>query len=607
MSFDGLGLSPELLRAVADEGYTEPTPVQSAAIPAILAGRDVHAGAQTGTGKTAAFVLPIIQTLHETRRDPGAARHTIRVLAVVPTRELAIQVEESFRTYGKHRPIRSATIYGGVGIGPQITKLRAGPEVVVATPGRLLDHVGQRTINLSTVEVLVLDEADRLLDMGFIRDIRKIIDLLPRRRQNLMFSATFSDDVRLLADGILDDPARIQVTPRNTTAELIDQLVIPVDRERKRDLVRELVALGRVKQALVFTRTKHGANRLAEQLAKDGIRAAAIHGNKSQNQRVKALEDFKAGRVDLLVATDVAARGIDIEQLPHVINFEMPMVPEDYVHRIGRTGRAGTGGQAISLVCVDERPLLQDIQQLLRRAIPTETIAGFEPDRSIRAEPIRLRSTPAERAEQNARRAAAGGGGRSGGGRGRPGAGRPGAGRTSAGGAYGSGAPRHAAPDRRGDDAFVAGSYRGDGTGYGSGRGPSDAGRGAPAARGESPSRDGYLGGTPAGGGFGGGHASGSAARGASPSRGGSGPRRSGRGRPPGSPGVGFGNQVSQGRAPGGERQGHGRPAQGRPSGGTGGGRPASGSGYAGHADGRPANGHAPQRAMPGERLKRLG
>jgi ATP-dependent RNA helicase RhlE len=445
MSFDGLGLSPELLLAVSDEGYTIPTPVQAAAIPAVLEGRDVLAGAQTGTGKTAAFVLPIIQTLHATRRDGGEKRHRVRVLVVVPTRELAIQVEESFRTYGRHRPVRSATIYGGVGIGPQITKLRAGPEVVVATPGRLLDHVGQRTIDLSAVEVLVLDEADRMLDMGFIRDIRKILALLPVRRQNLLFSATYSDEVRGLADGLLHDPARIQVTPRNTTTELIDQLVIPVDRERKRDLLRELVALGRVKQALVFTRTKHGANRLALQLEKDGIRAAAIHGNKSQAQRVRALDDFKAGRVDLLVATDVAARGIDIEQLPHVINFELPMVAEDYVHRIGRTGRAGVDGQAISLVCIDEQPLLQAIQQLLRRAIPMETIAGFEPDRSQRPQPIRLRSTPAERAETAANRPANGGrqGGRPAGGQ------RHGGGRPAASTRHGSGQPR-------GDEAFVS-------------------------------------------------------------------------------------------------------------------------------------------------------
>jgi ATP-dependent RNA helicase RhlE len=279
---------------------------------------------------------------------------------------------------------------------------------VVATPGRLLDHVSQRTIDLSRVEILVLDEADRLLDMGFIRDIRRVIDLLPPKRQNLLFSATFSDDVRSLASGILVTPAFVQVTPRNTTAELVEQLVIPVDRERKRDLLRELVALGRIDQALVFTRTKHGANRLAEQLVKDGINASAIHGNKSQSQRVKALTDFKEGRVAILVATDIAARGLDIEQLPHVVNFELPMVPEDYIHRIGRTGRAGTDGQAISLVCVDETPLLRDIQSLLRRTIPSEVIAGFEPDRTVRAEPIRLRSTPAERAMHAAARGGSG-------------------------------------------------------------------------------------------------------------------------------------------------------------------------------------------------------
>ncbi len=420
MSFDALGLAPELLRAVADEGYTEPTPVQREAIPLVLERRDLLAGAQTGTGKTAAFVLPIIQILHETRTPgqpvrnlpsqqgrrstPATGRPPVRVLVVVPTRELAIQVEESVRTYGKHRPIRSTTVYGGVGFEPQASKLRAGPEIVVATPGRLLDHVGQRTIDLSRVEILVLDEADRMLDMGFIRDIRKILELLPPRRQNLLFSATFSDDVRAMATGLLHEPARVQVTPRNSTTELIEQVVIPVDRDRKRELLSYLVTSGRIDQALVFTRTKHGANRLAEQLGKDGINAAAIHGNKSQGQRVRALTDFKEHRVAVLVATDIAARGLDIELLPHVVNYELPMVAEDYVHRIGRTGRAGKDGEAISLVCVDERPLLQDIQALLRRPIPTETIAGFEPNRSIRPEPIRLRSTPAERAERLASR-----------------------------------------------------------------------------------------------------------------------------------------------------------------------------------------------------------
>ena len=401
MSFDQLGLAPELLRAVADQGYTEPTPVQRQAIPLVLAGRDLLAGAQTGTGKTAAFVLPILQQLGdrvpaergEIRHDRrNATRAPIRVLVLVPTRELALQVEESVRTYGAHRRFRSTTIYGGVGFEPQVRALRAGPEIVVATPGRLLDHVGQGTIDLGQVEVLVLDEADRMLDMGFIRDIRRILELLPARRQNLLFSATFSAEIRRLAGGLLQEPATVQVTPRNTPTELVAQLVIPVDRERKRELLSHLIRTGRIDQALVFTRTKHGANRLAEQLARDGIAATAIHGNKSQGQRVKALNDFKAGRATILVATEVASRGLDIDALPHVVNFELPMVAEDYVHRIGRTGRAGSTGDAISLVCVDEWPLLGEIQALLRRPIPTETIAGFEPDRSIRPEPSRQRS-----------------------------------------------------------------------------------------------------------------------------------------------------------------------------------------------------------------------
>jgi ATP-dependent RNA helicase RhlE len=412
MSFDNLGLAPELLRAVADQGYTEPTPVQAEAIPLVLAGRDLLAGAQTGTGKTAAFVLPILQRLngHATPTDgsgaplPGsrspssgrdrrdATRPPVRVLVLTPTRELALQVEESVRTYGAHNRVRSAVIYGGVGFEPQVRALRAGPVVVVATPGRLLDHAGQGTIDLSRVEILVLDEADRMLDMGFIRDIRRILDLLPPKRQNLLFSATFSDDIRRLAGGLLDRPATVQVTPRNTPTALVTQLVLPVDRERKRELLSNLIRSGRVEQALVFTRTKHGANRLAEQLARDGIAATAIHGNKSQGQRVRALDDFKAGRATILVATEVASRGLDIEELPHVVNFELPMVAEDYVHRIGRTGRAGSTGDAISLVCVDEWPLLREIEQLLGHRIPTETIPGFEPDRTIRPEPIRQRS-----------------------------------------------------------------------------------------------------------------------------------------------------------------------------------------------------------------------
>jgi ATP-dependent RNA helicase RhlE len=402
MSFDNLGLAPELLRAVADQGYTEPTPVQAEAIPLVLAGRDMLAGAQTGTGKTAAFVLPILQRLNGGHPEgaapvgqPGprnATRPPVRVLVLTPTRELALQVEESFRTYGAHRRVRSAAIYGGVGFEPQVRALRAGPSVVVATPGRLLDHAGQRTIDLSQVEVLVLDEADRMLDMGFIRDIRKILDLLPAKRQNLLFSATFSDEIRRLAGGLLDRPATVQVTPRNSAIALVSQLVLPVDRERKRELLTHLVRTGRVEQALVFTRTKHGANRLAEQLARDGIAATAIHGNKSQGQRVRALDDFKAGRASILVATEVASRGLDIEELPHVVNYELPMVAEDYIHRIGRTGRAGSTGDAISLVCVDEWPLLREIESLLGHRVPTEVIPGFEPDRRIRPEPIRQRS-----------------------------------------------------------------------------------------------------------------------------------------------------------------------------------------------------------------------
>ena len=407
MSFDTLGLTPELLRAVADQGYTEPTPVQREAIPHVLAGRDILAGAQTGTGKTAAFVLPMLQLLNAERTPSrgapvqggpgGQAQHRsttspIRALVLTPTRELALQVEESVRTYGAQRPIRSVAIYGGVGYEPQNRALRAGPGIVVATPGRLLDHIEQRHIDLSRLEILVLDEADRMLDMGFIRDIRKVIALLPIERQNLLFSATFSDEIRRLASGILRDPAMVQVTPRNTATELVTQVVHPVDRERKRELLSELIRSGRIEQALVFTRTKHGANRLAEQLGRDGIVAAAIHGNKSQGQRVRALDDFKRNRVAILVATEVASRGLDIEELPHVVNYELPMVAEDYVHRIGRTGRAGSTGDAISLVCVDEAPLLRDIERLLGRAIPVEQIPGFEPDRSIRPEPIRQRS-----------------------------------------------------------------------------------------------------------------------------------------------------------------------------------------------------------------------
>jgi len=394
MSFDQLGLAPEFLRAVADQGYTDPTPVQAEAIPLVLAGRDLMAGAQTGTGKTAAFVLPMLQNLgrpSDATHGSGngrVVRRPIRGLVLAPTRELALQVEESTRVYGRHWGVRSAAIYGGVGFSPQAAALRRGVDVVVATPGRLLDHLGQRTIDLSHVEILVLDEADRMLDMGFIRDIRKVLAVLPPRRQNLLFSATFSEEIRALASGFLHEPASVQVTPRNSAAPLVTQVVHPVDRERKRELLSHLIRTNVIDQALVFTRTKHGANRLAQQLERDGIAAVAIHGNKSQGQRVRALADFKTGRTPILVATEIAARGLDIDALPHVVNFELPMVPEDYVHRIGRTGRAGSTGLAVSLVCVDEHKLLRDIERVLGKPIAQEIVPGFEPDRNVRPEPI---------------------------------------------------------------------------------------------------------------------------------------------------------------------------------------------------------------------------
>jgi len=391
MSFDSLGLSAELLRAVAEQGYSEATPVQSQAIPVILEGRDILAGAQTGTGKTAGFTLPLLQRLSDATQGKG--RRKVRALILTPTRELAAQVGESVSTYGKHLPLTSTVIFGGVKINPQIQKLQRGVDIVVATPGRLLDHVSQKTLDLSAVEILVLDEADRMLDMGFIRDIRRILALLPDARQNLLFSATYSDDIRQFANQLLDSPARIEVARRNTAAELVTQVVHPVDRERKRELLSFMVGSQNWQQVLVFTRTKHGANRLSQQLEKDGISSAAIHGNKSQGARTRALQHFKRGEVRVLVATDIAARGLDIDQLPHVVNYELPNVPEDYVHRIGRTGRAGNEGQAVSLVCVDERKLLSDIERVLKRDLPKVVIPGYEPDPSIRAEPIQKRRT----------------------------------------------------------------------------------------------------------------------------------------------------------------------------------------------------------------------
>ncbi len=386
MSFDAFGLSAEILRAVAEQGYTVPTPIQTQAIPPVLAGRDLLAAAQTGTGKTAGFVLPMLELM---RRRPGAQGHRrVRALILTPTRELAAQVGESVSAYGRHLPMKSAVVFGGVNINPQIRALQRGVDILVATPGRLLDHAGQKTVDLSAVEFLVLDEADRMLDMGFIRDIRRVLSLLPGHRQNLLFSATFSPDIRKLAEGLLDRPERVQVAARNATADRVAQVVHPVDRNRKRELLSWLIGSGNWRQVLVFTRTKHGANRLAKQLMQDGLTAAAIHGNKSQAARTRALADFKSGAVRVLVATEVAARGLDIDQLPHVVNFELPHVPEDYVHRIGRTGRAGREGEAVSLVCVDEHELLQRIERLLKTTIPSRVIPGYEPDPTIRAEPI---------------------------------------------------------------------------------------------------------------------------------------------------------------------------------------------------------------------------
>lgn len=389
MSFDSLGLRAELLRAIADEGYSTPTPIQVQAIPAVLNGGDILAAAQTGTGKTAGFTLPLLEKLSQTTKATNG-RRPVRALILTPTRELAAQVYESVRTYGKYVPLRSTVVFGGVSINPQMMKLRGGVDILVATPGRLLDLVQQNAVKLNELEVLVLDEADRMLDMGFIHDIKKVLALLPQKRQNLLFSATFSDEIKALADKLLNRPTLIEVARRNTASERVTQRVHPVDRHRKREMLSYLIGSGQWQQVLVFTRTKHGANRLTEQLIEDGISAAAIHGNKSQGARTKALEDFKRNTIRVLVATDIAARGIDIDQLPHVVNYELPNVPEDYVHRIGRTGRAECEGEAISLVCVDEQKFLHDIERLIKRDIEVVVLPGFEPDPSIKAEPIKL-------------------------------------------------------------------------------------------------------------------------------------------------------------------------------------------------------------------------
>ncbi|MCY4756947.1 DEAD/DEAH box helicase [Pelomonas aquatica] len=395
MSFDTLGLAAPLLKAIADAGYTTPTPIQAQAIPAVLKGGDLMAGAQTGTGKTAGFTLPLLHRLQAGQRTlDKRGRPAVRALVLTPTRELAAQVEESVQTYGKYLPqLKSMVMFGGVGMQPQINKLRDGVDILVATPGRLLDHAGLGNLDLSKVEILVLDEADRMLDMGFIHDIKKVLALLPAQKQSLLFSATFSDDIKALADRLLNQPALIEVARRNQTNDQIAQKVHPVGRERKKELLVHLIKSGDWHQVLVFTRMKHGANRLTDYLNDQGISAMAIHGNKSQGARTKALADFKSGDLTCLVATDIAARGIDIDQLPHVVNFELPNVPEDYVHRIGRTGRAGAQGEAVSLVCVDENGFLRDIERLIKREIPKEVVPGFAPDPNERAEPIVLGRT----------------------------------------------------------------------------------------------------------------------------------------------------------------------------------------------------------------------
>jgi ATP-dependent RNA helicase RhlE len=386
--FADLGLSEPLLKAVAGQGYEIPTPIQAKAIPAVLSGRDVMAAAQTGTGKTAGFTLPILHRLSASgerersdgrNRGRGSNRRDIRALIVTPTRELAAQVEESVRTYGGHLPIRTAVVFGGVKINPQIEKLRRGVDILVATPGRLLDLHGQGAVEFSRLETLVLDEADRMLDMGFIHDIRRILRILPEKRQNLMFSATFSDEIQDLGRGMIHDPVEISVSPRNSTVESVRQMVVPADKTRKADLLIHLIKDENWYQALVFSRTKHGANRLAQKLEKKGIQAAAIHGNKSQNARTRALGDFKSGKLRILVATDIAARGLDIDQLPHVVNFDLPNVSEDYVHRIGRTGRAGAEGTALSLVCAEEAKLLRGIEKLIGKSVERRIVPGFEP------------------------------------------------------------------------------------------------------------------------------------------------------------------------------------------------------------------------------------
>ena len=386
MSFTNLGLSESLLKAIKDQGYDTPTPIQAKAIPIVIQGKDVLAAAQTGTGKTAGFTLPLLERL--SLKQPHMHKKQIRALVLTPTRELAAQVAQSITDYGKYTPYRATVIFGGVGINPQLATLRKGVDIVIATPGRLLDIAGQGGIDFSKLECLILDEADRMLDMGFIHDIKKLMKLMPEKRQTLLFSATFSPEIKKLASGLLKDPVLVEVARQNKTADQISQVVHLVDKGRKRELLSQLIKAKDWKQVLVFTRTKHGANKLTQQLEEYGISAAAIHGNKSQGARTKALASFKANEIRVLVATDIAARGIDIDQLPHVVNYELPNVPEDYVHRIGRTGRAGQSGEAVSLVCVDEHQLLKDIERFTKSEIAKVDIEAFRPDPNIKAEPI---------------------------------------------------------------------------------------------------------------------------------------------------------------------------------------------------------------------------
>jgi len=418
MTFNDLGLNKLLLKAIAEQGYEKPTPIQEQAIPVILQRKDVLAGAQTGTGKTAGFTLPMLELLLRSKQQDS--KHHVKALVLTPTRELASQVQDNIYNYAKHTPYKSTVIFGGVKINPQIVALRKGIDIVVATPGRLLDHISQKTINLSKVDFLILDEADRMLDMGFVNDIKKIMEVLPKERQTLLFSATYSEDIKKLSNKFLKSPTLIEVARANTSSETVAQAIYHVDKTRKRELLTQLINEGEWKMVLVFTRTKHGANRLSEQLATDGITSAAIHGNKSQNARTKALEDFKKGKVRVLVATDIAARGIDIDHLPHVVNYELPNVSEDYVHRIGRTGRAGNKGEAISLVCVDEDDFLASIEKLIKKDIPKVWLKGFKPDPSIKAEPINMGGNRGARNKPRGGQSRNGGGGaRSSTGRGR--------------------------------------------------------------------------------------------------------------------------------------------------------------------------------------------